>query len=141
MQLHSVLQTEGSGGSEVPYLGYVEACLKVPEASAFDTDILLLIVPDSAHTPITLGTLYIDMAINLATKTELDSLNKQWNRSLIVTKLAMKEAQLVNDEDMQIVSQINNAAKITKDATIAPLEPSRLKVLSKLQTTVNVLIS
>ena len=73
-QLHSVLQIEGSGGSEVPYLGYVEAHLKVPEVSAFDTDVLLLIVSNSAHTahtPITLGTLHIDMAINLATKAEL----------------------------------------------------------------------
>ena len=58
------------------------------------------------HTPITLGTLHIDMAIKLATKKELDNLNKQWNRSLIATKLAMKEVQLVTQEDAQIVSQI-----------------------------------
>ena len=71
-QLHSVLQIEGSGGFDVPYLGYVEACLTVPEVSAFDMDVLLLIVPDSAHTahtPITLGSLHIDMVINLETKT------------------------------------------------------------------------
>ena len=29
--LQSILQIEGSGGLEVPYLGYVEACLKLPE--------------------------------------------------------------------------------------------------------------
>ena len=55
----------------MPYLGYVEAHLKIPEIKAFDLDVLLLIVPDSAHTqytPITLGTLHIDMAIKLATK-------------------------------------------------------------------------
>ena len=59
------------------------------EYLAFDTDFLSLIVPDSAHimhTPITLGTLHIDMAIKLATKKELENLNKQWNRSLIATK-------------------------------------------------------
>ena len=70
-QLHSILQIEGSGGLEVPYLGYVEAYLKIPEIKAFDLDVLLLIVPDSAHTQytqITLGTLHIDMAIKLATK-------------------------------------------------------------------------
>ena len=101
-QLHSVLQIEGSGGLEVPSLGYVETHLRVPEVKAFDTEVLLLIVPDSAHTshtPITLESLHIDMVINLATKTELENLNKQWNRSLIVTKLAMKEAQLENRED------------------------------------------
>ena len=65
------MQIEGSGGLEVPYLGYVEICLRIPEIKAFDNDVLLLIVPDSAHTlctPITLGTLHIDMAIKLATK-------------------------------------------------------------------------
>ena len=83
--------------------------LGVSEIKAFDTDVLLLIVPDSVHTmctPITLGKLHIDMVIKLATRKELESLNKQWKRSLIATKLTMKEVQLVNQEDAQIVSQI-----------------------------------
>ena len=70
-QLCSILQIEGPGGLEVPYLGYVEAHLKIPKIKAFDLDVLLLIVPDSAHTqytPITLGTLHIDMEIKLATE-------------------------------------------------------------------------
>ena len=70
-QLRSILQIEGSEGLEVPYLGYVKVHLKIPEIKAFDLDVLLLIVPDSAHmqyTPIMLGTLHIDMAIKLATK-------------------------------------------------------------------------
>ena len=64
---------------KVPYLGYVDACLKIPKIKAFDRDVLLLIVPDSTHTQytsITLWTLHIDMAIKLATKRELESLNK-----------------------------------------------------------------
>ena len=83
-QLWSILQIEGSGGLEVPYLGYVETRLRITEIKAFDNDVLLLIIPDSAHgqhTPITLGTLHIDMAIKLATKKELENLNKQWKRS------------------------------------------------------------
>ena len=94
-QLQSILQIEGLGGLDVPYLGYVETCLGIPEIKAFDTDVLLLIVPVSAHTmctPITLGTLHIDMAVKLATKKELESLNQQWKRSLIATKLTRKEA-------------------------------------------------
>ena len=87
------------GGLDVPYLGYVENHLRVPEVKAFDTDVLLLIELDSVHamhTPITLGTLHIDMVIKLATKKELESLNKQWKMSLRATKLTMKEEQLVN---------------------------------------------
>ena len=80
-QLQSILRIEGSGGLEFPYLGYVQVHLRIPEVKAFDQDVLLLIVPNSTHTqftPITLGTLHIDMAIKLATKEELRNLNKQW---------------------------------------------------------------
>ena len=79
-QLWYILQIEGSGGLDVPYLGYAETHLGVPEMKAFDTDVLLLIVPDSMHNMhalITLGTLHVDMVIKLATKKELESLNKQ----------------------------------------------------------------
>ena len=41
-------------GLEVPFLGYVEAHLKIPEIEAFDIDVLLLIMPDCAHTQHTL---------------------------------------------------------------------------------------
>ena len=72
-QLQSMLQIEGLGGLDIPYLGYVETSLGIPKIKAFDTDVLLSIVPDSAHTmctPITLGTLHIDMVMKLATKKE-----------------------------------------------------------------------
>ena len=67
------------------------------------------------------------MVINLATKTELENLNNQWNRSMIATKLAMKEAQLVNQEDAQIVSQRDNVVKITRDRTMTPFETIKVK--------------
>ena len=55
----------------------METHLRIPEIKAFDTDVLLFIVPDNVHTmctPITLGTLHIHMAIKLATKKELENL-------------------------------------------------------------------
>ena len=109
-----ILQIEGSGGLDVPYLGYVETHLKIPGIKAFDNDVLLLIVPDSVHThhtPIILGTPHIDMAIKLAAIKELKNLHKQWKRSLIATKLTMKEAQLVSSEDAQIVSKMGQYFK------------------------------
>ena len=51
----------------------------------------------------------------------------KWNESLIVTKLAMKEAQLVNQEDAKIVSQIDSAVKVTKDTTKTPFETIKVK--------------
>ena len=49
-QFQSILRIEGLGGLEVLYLGYVEVCLRIPEVKDFDQDVLLLIIPDSAHT-------------------------------------------------------------------------------------------
>ena len=114
---------DGSGGLEVPYLGYLEARLRIPEVRAFDQDVLLLIIPDSAHTQytlITLGTLHIYMAIKLATEEELKTLNKQWQRSLVATKLTMKEAQVLNIEEAQIVCKLDSNVKLVKDMTIGP---------------------
>ena len=129
-QLQSILQIEGLGRLDVPYLGYVDTRLRIPKIKAFDNDILLLIVPDTAHThhtPITLERLHIDMAIKLATKKELENLNKQWKRNLIATKLTMTEAQLVSPEDIQIVSKIDGILKIAKDATIVPFQTIKVK--------------
>ena len=133
-QLQSILQIEGSGGLEVPYLGYVEVHIKIPEVKAFDQDVLLLIIPDSAHTqytPITLGTLHIDMAIRLATEKEVKNLNKQWQRSLVATKLTMKEAKIVNIEEAQIVSKLDSDVKLVKDMTIGPFETVEAKGVLK----------
>ena len=129
-QLQSILQIEGSGGLEVPYCGYVEVQLKILEVKAFDQDMLLLIVPDSAHTqytPITLGTLHIDMAIKLATEKELKTLNKQWQRSLVATKLTMKEAQVLDVEEAQTISQLDSDVKLVRDTTLGPFETVETK--------------
>ena len=69
----------------MPYLGYVEACLKIPEIKAFDLDVLLLIVPDSAHTQhthIMLGTLHIDMVIKFATTKEFQNFKQTMEKKL-----------------------------------------------------------
>ena len=87
-------------------------------------------MPDSAHmqcTPITLGTLHIDMAIKLATKNELGTLNKQWQRSLIATKLSMKGAQVMNAEEAQIVSQLDSSVKLARDIIVGPFETVEMK--------------
>ena len=43
----------------------------------------------------------------------------------------MKEAELVNHEDAQIVSEINNVVRITKDITVAPFGAIKVKCVIK----------
>ena len=90
-------------------------------------------MPESAntqYTPITLGTLHIDMAIKLATKRELENLNKQWKRSLVATKLTMKDTQIVGVNDKQI-SKIDNIMKLAKDTIIGPFGTIEVKGIIK----------
>ena len=71
--LDSVLYMEGTGGGKVPYHGYVECRLNLPQIEKFDHDVLMLVIDDSqygARIPIQIGTLDIDMAIDLATDEE-----------------------------------------------------------------------
>ena len=108
----------------------MEVHLEIPEVKAFDQDVLLLIVPNSTHTqstPITLGTLHIDMTIKLATEEELRNLNKQWQRSLVATKLTMKEVQLLDIEEAQIVSRFDSDVKLVRDTTLGPFETIKTK--------------
>ena len=112
----------------------MEVHLKILEVKNFDQDVLLLIIPDSAHTqctPITLGTLHIDIAIRLATEKDLKNLNKQWQRSLVATTLTMKEVQIVNIEEAQIVSKLDSDVKLIKDTTIGPFESVEAKGVLK----------
>ena len=51
-----------------------------------------------------------------------------------MTKLAMKKAQLVNQDDAQIVFQIDNIVKITRDTTMAPFETIKVKGFIKAQS-------
>ena len=80
------------------------------------------------YTPITLGTLHIDMAIKLATEKELKTLNKQWQRSLIATKLTMKEVQELDIEEVaNSVFKLDSNVKLVKDTTVGPFETVEAK--------------
>ena len=77
-QLQTLIPMERAGGINVPYLGYVEATLGIPEVEAFDEDCLFLVISDHTYgrrVPITIGTLHIDLIIEKATKKELDKIS------------------------------------------------------------------
>ena len=67
------------------------------------------------------------MTIKLATEKELKTLNKQWQRSLVATKLTMKEAQVLDIEEVQIVSKLDSNVKLVKDTTVGPFETGAAK--------------
>ena len=80
--LKTILDIEGMGGGAVPYHGYVECHLQLPQIKKFDVDVLMLVIDDSAYgmrVPIQIGTLHIDMALELATEAEMKKLSRKWD--------------------------------------------------------------
>ena len=62
-------------------MGYVEVNLKIPETKAFDEDMLMLVIEDSAYVQqvsIQLGTLHIDRALDLIRDKEITQLRTKW---------------------------------------------------------------
>ena len=93
--LQTILDIEATGGSQVPYHEYVECQLKLLDIEKFDLDVLMLVVDDSPYgmrVPIQIGTLHIDMALDLATEEEKRKLNRQWKRVELAASLRMKSA-------------------------------------------------
>ena len=84
-------------GVRVPYHGYVECKLKIPQIKKFDLDVLMLVIDDSPYAmrvPIQVGTLHIDMALDLATEEERKKLSHEWRRAELASSLRMKSANV-----------------------------------------------
>ena len=81
--LSTILDIESTGGGRVPYHGYVECRSKLPQIEKFDLDVLMLVLDDSPYgmrVPVQIGSLHIDMAIDLATEAEMQKLSHKWER-------------------------------------------------------------
>ena len=67
-QLDRILKFETTGRGDIPYMGYVEVNLKIPEIRAFNEDMVMLIIKDSVYAqqfPIQLGTVHMDKILDL----------------------------------------------------------------------------
>ena len=88
---------EGTGGGSVPYHGYVEVELMLPEVKDFKECVLMLVIDDSEYgqrAPIQLGTLHIDMILDQATPDELATLGRTWKRGRVGRDVINKQAQV-----------------------------------------------
>ena len=81
--LQTILDLEATGGGDVPYEGYVELNLDIPEVAKFKEDVLMLVVKDSPYcekVPVAIGTLHIDMVLDVAMKGELENIRRKWQQ-------------------------------------------------------------
>ena len=111
--LQTILDIEPTSGGRVPYHGYVECKLRIPQIKKFDLDVLMLVIDDSPYAmrvPVQIGTLHIDMALDLATEEERKKLNRQWRRAELASSLRMKSvnANVEDSSESKNVFDLNN---------------------------------
>ena len=92
--LNNLLTVQSAGGHTVPYEGYVEVCLGIPQGEMTDMNVLMLVVPNTVYhdrVPILLGTNVLSYL-----RTQVRVNDSRWEAMLAM--LARQES-LVNTTD------------------------------------------
>ena len=92
-QLDTLLDIEGFGGNDVPYLGYVKARLQVKGISGMDEDSLFLVVPNSNYTkrvPISIGTVSYREMFTIVKRGRILGLTHPWEIAIFPKQILKK---------------------------------------------------
>ena len=131
--LERVLNIEGSGGCEVPYLGITEGKVELEEVKGFEQEVVFLVVPDSPYgkiCPIQLGTKIIDavldfLTVNQGVQGSLASL-QAWKRAQLSTMLLSKSTRVQGDYELPL----NVTAKVCQHVTLRPFQTKTVEVIT-----------
>ena len=129
-KLNTLIEAEVSGGSTIPYVGYVEARLKIPGIAAMNKDSLFMVFNNSPYmnrVPIQLSTLHIRQTINCVTKDELDKLSTAWKTA----NFPPIDKNLKTNEPEFNLNKIQGHVKLTKPVTIAPFQTVHVSGLTE----------
>ena len=127
-RLQQLLNMEGTGGGSVPYKGYVEVLLEVPEIPEFKEYILMLVVKDSEYgnrVPLQLGTLHIDMVLGKASKEQLRKLGKPYERGGV--------GRLATSKQSFDLNLAKGHLKISKQITLEAGETLKVQATSQIR--------
>ena len=80
--LDQLVPIEGSGGADVPHLGYVEIRMCIPGINSFNRDVPMLVSHTTTHyhqrVPIQVGSCITDQVTSCISEDELQSLSQSW---------------------------------------------------------------
>ena len=82
--LDRLLDLEGTGGSAIPFLGYIEVNLQVPVIKGYNEDILLLVILTTTYSEkvlVMVGSKIIDRVMGMIMKWELVRATMTWKQA------------------------------------------------------------
>ena len=90
------------------------------------------VIPNSHYgdrVPIILGTLHIDLLLEVDSGVELKALGKYWQGGELSTEIAMKQAQF--SDNVNTLESIQGNVKMIKNITLEPLETRQVSCILK----------
>ena len=82
--LGRLLELEGTGGSAIPYLRFMEVNLQILGIKNYNEDVLLLVIPTMTYSQkaqVVVGSKIIDWAMRIITKGELKKVTTIWKQA------------------------------------------------------------
>ena len=109
------LGVEGSAGTDIPYLGYTEANLKLPAANNYDSDQLFLVVEQCTkfgdQVPIQVGTNFQDKILAVLPVQDLVGLVTEVKRGIVCRIVSQATQMSVEEIGKEITKQLEKAKK------------------------------
>ena len=144
LPLDHLVLIEGSGGADVPHLGYVEVRMHIPGIDSFDQDVLMLISHTTTcyhqRVPIQVGSHIIDQVTNCITEDEMQSLSQSWKLAYVSTIIS--KSAPISDLEFDL-DQVKGKVVTSKKVKIPALQTVVVKGLTKVtgyQQCVHVLV-
>ena len=131
-QLQRLLDFEGFGGVDIPYIGYTKLTLNILEIEGFRREILAFVQKDSkysAEVSLMIGTLHINEILACAAAEDLGKLSPAWYAGALGSQVLAKLAQL---EERPIIDQIDHYMRLMRDVTIPAMQVHKTIGIAKI---------
>ena len=117
--------TSSDENSSLPYLGYVECRLSVPEVQAFSEDCIFLVIPDDEYNkrvPVVVGSLQLNRVVKSATAHELECLREAWGKEEAEGEEQSKPTRDSSEE----LDKYQGVIKLTKRVKLKPFQSMKV---------------
>ena len=119
--LENMLDIEGRGGIAIPYIGYVQVQLQIPEIKNYKENALMMVMNNSRYgdkVPFAIETIHIHAALKKMTKEEWKNMTQSW-QSVALPAYASKTLGM---EDFSL-DNVGWDVKIHKTTILPPSAP------------------
>ena len=125
--LDGLVAIAGTGGFNVPYLGYTVATLEFPHIPHYSEEVVMLVVSDptayAVRVPLQVGTRVISAVIESLTADNIKHLDETWRQTYVGTLMSCAAQQRPTEKsDTFNLKEVNGPVKLKKEVRLEPFE-------------------